>query len=334
MKLFCKSIFTIVVLSSLFSGCTTDDEHNNLKKEFDDNKKELIILKKEFDEFKKLKSKSDEELSICKNDFNELLNTGSQRIIKARVFLSNKEYELAKKEYQEIIQKFPNSVESKSSIEELKDIENILNKQKVEEEKRKKEEEQKKILGFKILKENQTRAVEYNTIKFENLNISNKWSFDDYGDSYYYRNSERDSNFITARVKITSTSKNPKLPLVSAYQIVNNKLILIKNLEYKFAKWSDYGTYLGNYADYNNDFAHTKTVSFSLGLEVLEKNLKDNPIFIVVSNKNSVERSYYQFATPKYSYNISYDDKAKDILNIEDFEKDYFLIKIFNKDKI
>ena len=44
MKLFCKSIFTIVVLSSLFSGCTTDDEHNNLKKEFDDNKKELIIL--------------------------------------------------------------------------------------------------------------------------------------------------------------------------------------------------------------------------------------------------------------------------------------------------
>ena len=68
MKLLCKSVFTIVALSSLFNGCTTDDEHNNLKKEFDDNKKELIILKKEFDEFKKIKSKSDEELSICKNE--------------------------------------------------------------------------------------------------------------------------------------------------------------------------------------------------------------------------------------------------------------------------
>lgn len=334
MKFLYKNVFTVVGLFFLFTGCTSDDEYNNLKKEFDDNKKELIILKKEFDEFKKLKSKTDEELSICKNDFNELLNTGSQRIIKARIFLSNKEYELAKKEYKEIIQKFPNSVEAKNSIEELKDIEKILDNQKIEEEKRKKEEEQKKILGFKILKENLTRTVEYNTIKFENLDISNKWSFDDYGDSYYYRNSERDSKFITARVKITSKEKGPKLPLVSAYQIINNKLVFIGNLEYKFARWKDYGSYLGNYTDYSNDFAHTKTVSFSLGLSVLENDLKTNPIFIVVSNNNSVERRYYQFSTPKDSYINSYFTNAKDTLNIEDFDKDYFLIKIFNKNKI
>ena len=334
MKFFYKSIFTTVGLCFLFNGCTSDDEYNNLKKEFDDNKKELVILKKEFDEFKKLKSKTDEELFTCKNDFNEFLNTGSQRIIKARILLSNKEYELAKKEYQEIVQKFPNSVEARNSIEELKDIDNILNKQKIEEEKRKKEEEQKKLLGFKILKENQIRTVEYNTIKFENLNISNKWSFDDYGDSYYYRNSERDSKFITARVNISSTVKDPKLPSVSAYQIINNKLVFIGNLEYRFVRWKDYGSYLGNYADYGNDFAHTKTVSFSLGLEVLESNLKTNPIFIVVSNKNSVIRFNSEFSSPKYTYIKSYDTKDKDTLNIDDFDKEYFLIKIFNKDKI
>lgn len=333
--MFKSKTFLIGVLTAfIISGCTSDQEYNNLKKQLDELNKQLGEKNKELDEFKKQKLNIDEELNTCKKNYDEILNSSLQRITKARKLFHDKEYEYAKKEYLAIIEKFPFSIEAKNSEEELKKIDEIISKQKFEEKNRIELEEKKKILGFKILKESLIKDIDYNTIKFETINVSNKWIFDSNGYEYYYNTAERDSKLITAKVKITSKIKEPKLPQILVYQMVNNKLIYIDSFRYKFNRWKDYGSYLGNYGDDSNDFNYTKTITFSLGVQVLEKDLKNNSIFVVAKNNNCVEKNYNQYSKPKYSYNDYNCEIQKPILTIEDFEKDYTLIKIFNKDKL
>lgn len=322
-KIFLIGLFTAFVLS----GCTSDEEYNNLKNQ-------LSELNKQLDEVKKQNLNINEELNTCKNNYSEILNNSTQRITKARKLFYDKEYELAKKEYLEIIQKFPFSTEAKNSEEELKKIDEVISKQILEEKKRIELEEKKKILGYKILKESLIKDIDYINLKFETINISNKWIFDSNGYEYYYNTAERDSKLITAKVKITSKIKEPKLPQISAYQIIDNKLTYINSFRYEFNRWKDYGSYLGNYKDNSNDFNYTKTITFSLGVQILEKDLKNNPIFVVAKTNNCVEKSYSQYSTPKYSYYDYNCGTSKPILTIEDFEKDYTLIKIFNKDKL
>src|SRR5690606_7516026 len=128
----------------------------------------------------------------------------------------------------------------------------------------------------------------------------------------------------------SSNSKDPNLPPVFVYKISNGELIYLATLDYEFARWDDYGSYLGNESDFRNDFAHTQTIRFELGSQISENEIKESPVFIVVGNENIFYRSYDRFANPPVSYRRStYDYKS--ILKVEDFNQDFHLIKIFNK---
>ena len=69
----------------------------------------------------------------------------------------------------------------------------------------------------------------------------------------------------------------------------------------KFARWSDYGSYLGNYHDNINDFAKTSSVRFKLGCEVSEDVVR-KPYALVLKKENTLTRNTEKFENPPVSY--------------------------------
>jgi len=80
---------------------------------------------------------------------------------------------------------------------------------------------------------------------------------------------------------ITSRIKDPALPPIAAYKLDSTgSLTLIGVLDYRFYQWKDYGAYLGNYADYDNDFAHVATIPFGAFKQIEDSDLQ-KPIYVV-----------------------------------------------------
>ncbi len=101
----------------------------------------------------------------------------------------------------------------------------------------------------------------------------------------------------------------------------------IGSFNYKFKKWKDYGSYLGNYADYKNDFAHSKTISFTYGLEIKEDDYIKGNTYVILNKKQCFKRTEDNFGRPAVKYE-SNDCSSKYKLTIEDFESEYIFIKI------
>ena len=112
--------------------------------------------------------------------------------------------------------------------------------------------------------------------------------------------------------------------------ISNSELTYLTTLDYEFTRWDDYGTYLGNDADFRNDFSHTKTIRFEIGSQISEEKIKNNPIFVVAGNENIFYRKYDRFERPPVRY-LKSTYNYKGTLKVEDFKQGYILIKIFNK---
>ena len=129
------------------------------------------------------------------------------------------------------------------------------------------------------------------------------------------------------RMSVTSTSHDPELPELALYSISGDKMILVGTFDTRFARWSDYGAYLGNYHDSSNDFSKVSTVRFKLGLQVSNEKLS-KPYAIVLKKKNALTYHYDRFANPPISYigSASYPSS----LNIDNFKNGYVLIKRYN----
>ncbi|PZE18732.1 hypothetical protein DNU06_02575 [Putridiphycobacter roseus] len=282
--------------------------------------KELESTKQELESLKK-------ELKNCSIELQEIKNTPENRILNAKKSYANGDIFSAKLEYEDIKINFPKTEYSEIAIKELKVIARDDAKKKLEDAKQKAEEERKKALGFKILK--QSSKVKFNdvTLKFDKIWLGKRWIFDNYGNRYFLRDATRGSKHILARVSISSESKNPTLPPILAYEYIDGRLQLIGVLDYEFRRWEDYGSYLGNYADYGNDFAHTKTIPFNLGLEVDEDKLKKGRIYIVMEKNNCFFRDVKKLGSPEVKY-TNFSCKFNTSLEVNDFDKNYVLIKI------
>ena len=120
------------------------------------------------------------------------------------------------------------------------------------------------------------------------FNFTNEFTFDRYGDRYHYRQAERGNKFLSFDITVTAYSKNPNLPLFYVYVFEKDKLIRIsrlKGMSYEFYKWEDYGTYLGNSADYSNDFSRTKKVRFDVGEQLQVSKYSGKEVYLVASKK-------------------------------------------------
>ncbi len=244
-----------------------------------------------------------------------------QRMNNINKLVKDNQFSSARKEIQDLRLAFPSSKEAEQ-------CDALVNRIDQAEAKIKAEQDRIKALGFKAIKQKSTVEIGYNTITFANLNISGRFIFDYYGSRYFYRESDRGYKYVTANMKIKSTSTDPLLPQCAIYSISGDKMELERKFDTEFARWEDYGTYLGNYHDFKNDFAKTSTVNFKIGAEVREEVTK-SAFAIVLMNMNGLTRETRDYPNPPVLYTGSMDYPST--LTLEDFTNgSYSIIKIYN----
>ncbi len=294
----------IAFFTITFLGCSTGPQEAN---QIESLKSELETLKKDH--------------LNCQTELTKLKDTPEQRTIRAKTLFSKGDLQGSMIEYQGIIDNFPGTSDSEIATIESAKITMLIEKKRVD-------EENKKALGYKVLKLNTNIKLNDISVKIEKIWTGKRWSFDDHGSEYSLRDAERENIHVLARISITSKVKDPELPAILVYQLNDGVLKSLGSLSYEFRRWKDYGSYLGNYADYGNDFAHSSTIPFNLGLQVLESDLKAKEIFIVLKKEGCFYRSTRSIGNPEIMYSKGTCNE-KSTLSLDDFENEYVLLKKF-----
>lgn len=268
-----------------------------------------------------------DSLSVLRNELKEaqakievLSYPADQRLQKAKSLIEAGDMDKATTEINQLKQIFPNSAEASSSSTLLMRINELK-------EAKRKEEDRIKALGFKAIAELSTVKIDYNTVTLSSISVGNRFIFDAYDDRWFYRDADRGSKYVTMQMSVTSTDHDPDLPQLALYIISGDKMKLEDTFETRFARWRDYGAYLGNYHDSTNDFAKVSTVRFKLGLQVNNEQLA-KPYAIVLMKKNVLTSHYERFDNPPVSYHGSANYPST--LSLDDFKKNFVIVKRFN----
>lgn len=250
-------------------------------------------------------------------------DTANSMIESLRGYANSKELFKAEGVLVDLGRSYPNSDEFREGSKLIDDL-----KQKVAEDK--KQAMAQSTIQLESLKVQPVISTGDVQMSISSAKISRKWVFDSYDDTYHYLESEKDSKYVTAQVSVKSTNKSPDLFGVGIYYLDEGALWHLANFEYNFVRWEDYGSYLGNSADYSNDFAHSSEIKFTLGVSVLDSNL-NKPTFIVATKEGCNTRRYERFNNPPVSY-ISYKcDSLSKVLKPEDFKSgNIFILKKFD----
>jgi hypothetical protein len=300
------TILTLII----FSSCSNSElEQKNME------------LENQLSEINNNLTETTSQLESCSFELTEIKNTPEKRFLRAQKLFSENNLTEAISEYEEIVQKFKGTNDAKNAEREVNRINKIIEDQI-------REEERKKSLGYKILKPSSKVSYGDLTVGIEKIWTGKRWSFDDYGSYYSLRDAERGNIHVLSKLSITSEINNPSLPPVLVYQMKGGELHLLGKLKYEFRRWKDYGSYLGNYADYGNDFSHSSTIRFNLGLQLSEEKIKNHSIYIVLKKEGCFVRSTNTYGNPEISYKES-SCQIKSILNIDDFDNEYTLLKRF-----
>ena len=308
-RLFFKALLGVLIVPLLFSCGVDQSEFNKLKKERDDLAAQVSANKA--------------TIQALRDSVTMLAFPADQRLNKINTLVSSGDYTAAKQEIARLTSLFPESREAKATPAIIEKIDRLIAQKKAE-------EERIKALGFKALKSSTTFKIDYNTVELTSISVGNTFTFDSYDDRYFYRTADRGNKYVTAAMKITSQDKDPKLPQLAIYSISGDTMSKVGSFDTEFARWKDYGTYLGNTHDFGNDFAKTSSVRFKIGEEVSEDIVK-GPYALIMKKENGLSRNYDRFANPPVSYTgyVSYPST----LRLEDFTKegsDYIVVKIAN----
>ena len=300
-------VFVVVFLLLMMASCNSQTENSTqiaeIEKMYQDS---LSAVRK--------------ELKEAKLKIEVLSYPADQRFSHITELFNAQEYEKAKKEIAELKNVFPNASENTECAKMLEKISAI-------EAAKKAEEERIKALGFKAIPQKTSIKIGYNTITLSSISIGKTFTFDYRSDEWTYREADRGTKYISAAMAVTSSDHDPNLPQFAVYKIEGGEMIYEESFDTEFARWEDYGTYLGNYHDSRNDFAKVSTVKFKIGAQISDGVLS-KPYAIVVKNENGLTSSYDRYRNPPKSYigSVSYPRT----LCVEDFAKNYTLVKTYN----
>lgn len=234
------------------------------------------------------------ENNQLKSEIEQLKATPSALLSEVTSQLKENNIPAARLALRKIEEKFPNSQESRTAAE-------LISKLEKEEEDKVKEAARLAELGFKGLKVSSSTSNGESTIQVKSIGFASRWTFDSYGDEWYYKEAEKGQRFITAKVTVSSKEKDPNLMGFAAYVADGNQLRQIGEFSYRFARWDDYGSYLGNEADYRNDFAHSSSIPFSAAATISSDESKKT-IYVVATHEACHRRSEDRFRNPPVSY--------------------------------
>lgn len=210
--------------------------------------------------------------------------------------------------------KFPDSGEAQSAAK-------LVGQLRSEEAKQLQEAARLAALGFKGLPITAKLTNADSTLQLRSAATSSRWIFDAYGNEWRYIEAEKGTTFITAKVTVSSEDKDPRLMGMAAYVAVGAQLKRVGSFEYRFARWDDYASYLGNDADYRNDFAHSSNIPFSLAATVNRDELKGD-IYLVATKEGCFTRSEDRFKNPPVWYYSSSCASLPSTLSLSDFNRD------------
>ncbi len=248
-----------------------------------------------------------------------------QRLAKIKQLIADERFTEAKEDISILKSLFPNSPEASKCDALSESIDAKLAA--IEAEK-----QRIKALGFKALKVQSKVTVDYNTVTFGSFNVGTKFTHDVYqtysGSSWFEHTADRGNKYISCAMDVTSTSKDPDIPTLAFYSIEGDKLVRKGDFWVQMGRWRDYGAYLGNEHDLNNDFSKVSTVKFKLGLELPDEDFT-KPYVVVLKKANTQRYHYNRMDNPPISYKGDADYPST--LTIEDFsDGDYVAIKIAN----
>lgn len=186
-----------------------------------------------------------------------------------------------------------------------------------------KEDAQLKALGFKAIPVNSSFASDNVAVTLGAAKIGNQWNFNDYGSGSEYRDAERGSSYVTAQVTFSSKIKDPNLLPLGVYTSNGGELKRLGIMGYEFTRWKDYGTFLGNYHDFGNDFSHTERIRFSMGLQVSKEDIS-KPLYIVAAKGACASKSENRFGNPPIRYSAASCVVPPEKLTIESFSSGQF----------
>lgn len=167
-------------------------------------------------------------------------------------------------------------------------------------------------------------------LNFSNIKIADRYIFDRYDSRYIYRLAKRGYKYIVTDVIISSNINDPNLPSVALYAAEGDKLKIIRQLEYNFFSWTDYGRYLGNFHEPKNDFNYTKSVKFSLGGDISEDVIKNNSIYLIIFDNQGFVRMSNKLRNPEIYYDWLGKKSLPRSLIANDFNEKIQLIKKIN----
>jgi hypothetical protein len=174
-------------------------------------------------------------------------------------------------------------------------------------------------LGFMGLKTRPAYFWGDTELQVSTVNFSRRWIFDSYDTGWSYLDAEKGQRLLTARVSVSSTSKNPALFGIGAYVADGAKLVQVGSFRYHFVHWVDFGAVLGNHADFRNDFGHTSRIAFTVGASIDQEALKRRPLYLVVTREGCHKRHHDRLLQPPIHYLPESCASLKKTLTVDDF---------------
>lgn len=303
---------TFAFILAVLTGCTGNDNTS-------------FLLQNKVDSLANIVKEQENIIKLQRDTIFTLQYPADQRLAQIKRLISEEKFSQAKSEISELQNIFPNSSEAADCpalLQSISEKEAAIAA----------EQERIRALGFKAIKTESTIKIGENTVTFSNFNIGNKYIHDVYptytGSEWREHTADRDNKYISYSMDVKSTSKNPNIPTLAFYSIHGGELTLEDTFRVDMARWQDYGTYLGNEPDLNNDFSKVSTVKFKVGCELPEQDFL-NPYIVVLKKANTQTRYYERMRNPPVYYTgpTGYPQN----LSLEDFTNgDYVAIKIAN----
>lgn len=252
----------------------------------------------------------------------ELENTPDRRLASADAILQGGDTLAAEALYRELVRAFPGASEVPRAERTLVSIEAAR-------EQARRDAERRSRLRFAVLEAKAAAPFDGGTLTRNTVAPSRIFVFDRYGTIEHVRQAEAGSVYVVADVSITAEGSAPRLPPVVAYRHAGERLERVGILTYRFHKWPSQAAYVGSVADTTNHFARSRTVRFSLGLEVSQQDAA-GPLFVLAGRTGCVERVSEQFSRPTVAYHPRTCDPPA-FLTVEEADRDWTPIGILNK---
>jgi hypothetical protein len=106
---------------------------------------------------------------------------------------------------------------------------------------------------------------------------------------------------------------------MAVYAADGAALTQVGSFRYRFARWADFGAYLGNHADFRNDFSHSSRIAFSTAAPVSEEDSKRRPLYVVATREGCHKRQQDRLLQPPIHYLPGKCDSLRKTLTVDDF---------------